>query len=262
MSAADSRSLLHVSPDRQAAFRELGLDAERIFNHPDIKPWRFLPDRENCTLDADLVGGERIRWHIKRYAAVRGVPPADIEVQGIRLLERAKIPTVSLIGYGTLTDGRSFLILEDLAGYVAGDKWLEKGNSIEPFIESIAELAARLHRADLHHRDLYCCHFMLRPEPMDVRLIDAARVRPLPGGLMRIRWIIKDLAQLWYSLPPGTVRQRMIDQYNRRTGRKKWAASAMGWMVRSKSRSIGRHDVRLRRKQPRRNISLPEKQAG
>ena len=74
------------------------------------------------------------------------------------------------------------------------DKWLEKGNSIEPFAESAAELTAQLHRKGLHHRDLYFCHFMLRAEPRDVRLIDAARVQQLPGGPMRIRWIVKDLA--------------------------------------------------------------------
>ena len=32
----------------------------------------------------------------------------------------------------------------------------------------------------------------------DLRLIDAARVRRLPGFFTRGRWIVKDLAQFWY----------------------------------------------------------------
>ncbi|HWB53198.1 MAG TPA: lipopolysaccharide kinase InaA family protein [Tepidisphaeraceae bacterium] len=262
MSAPESRSLLHVSPNYQPMFRELGLDAERIFDHPDIEPWRTLPDRENCILDTKLAGGQRIRWHIKRYAAVGGTSPAEIEVEGIRLLERAKIPTVELIGHGKLADERSFLILNDLAGYTAGDKWLERGQSIDPFIEPVAELAAQLHRAGLHHRDLYICHFMLRADPKDVRLIDAARVRSLPRGPLRLRWIVKDVAQLWHSLAPGSAAQSVMDSYNRRMGWTGWRAAALGWWMRSKSHSIARHDRRLRQKQPRRNISLPENRPG
>ncbi len=48
--------------------RELGLDAETIFTHPDIRAWQTLADRENCTLDPTMAGGQIIRWHIKRYA--------------------------------------------------------------------------------------------------------------------------------------------------------------------------------------------------
>ncbi len=59
-----------------------------------------------------------------------------------------------------------------------------------------------LHNGGLHHRDLYLCHFLGRRDEnpqADLRLIDAARVRPLPGPLTRRRWIVKDLAQFWYS---------------------------------------------------------------
>jgi hypothetical protein len=256
MTATESQ--LHVSPGRQAVFRELGLDADQIFQHPEIRPWRRLADRENCTLVAETLGGERIRWHIKRYAAVKGKTPAEIEVAGIRLLERANIPTVDLIGYGRLPDGRSFLILDDLAGFVAGDKWVGRGDSIIPFVATVASLSARLHRANLHHRDLYFCHFMLRGDPMDVRLIDAARVQRLPAGPMKLRWIIKDLAQLWHSLPEDSPRQEIIEQYMQQMGWSRWRAKLLQSWMRAKSRAIARHDIRLRRKEPGRNISLPE----
>ena len=63
-----------------------------------------------------------------------------------------------------------------------------------------AESADPLHDEDLHHRDLYLCHFFANPgDPRDLRLIDAGRVKRLPGWPLRQRWIVKDLAEFWYS---------------------------------------------------------------
>ncbi|HEY1687101.1 MAG TPA: lipopolysaccharide kinase InaA family protein [Tepidisphaeraceae bacterium] len=258
MSVVTASSLLYVSPDHQAVFRELGLDAETVFEHPDIQPWRTLVERENCTLRARLNDGNDVFWHIKRYQPAEGTTPAEQEAAGIRLLKDASIPTVEMVGYGKLPDGRSFLILDDLRGYVAGDKWLAKENSIEEFVEPVALLAAKLHKANLHHRDLYFCHFMLSRESHDVRLIDAGRVQQLPGGLRRVRWIVKDLAQLWHSLPRESLRQKIIDRYIQQMGWSGWRGKLLHVWMRSKSRAIARHDVRLRKKQPNRNISIPE----
>jgi len=81
----------------------IGLDAEAVFGHPDVRVWRSIADRENCTLDAD-VDGRRVRWHVKRYTAVRapGPTPAEREVAGVRLLQDAGIPTVPLVAWGVL----------------------------------------------------------------------------------------------------------------------------------------------------------------
>ncbi len=51
--------MLHANTSRQPIFRELGLDADTIFTHPSIQPWRTLKDRENCTLDFDAPDGTR-----------------------------------------------------------------------------------------------------------------------------------------------------------------------------------------------------------
>src|SRR6478736_5491049 len=80
--------MLHVAAQYQPIFRRIGLDADLIFSHPLIKPWRTLDDRENCTLDATRDDGSPIRLHIKRYQPVRRrTTPADDEVEGFRLLE-------------------------------------------------------------------------------------------------------------------------------------------------------------------------------
>src|SRR5437899_10239475 len=75
------RTQFHVAADYQPLMRELGIDAAQIFRHPQIKVWRSIPDRENCTLDAQL-RGQPIRLHIKRYVPAQGfTTPADDEVR-------------------------------------------------------------------------------------------------------------------------------------------------------------------------------------
>lgn len=246
--------MIHLADQYQSAARELGLDAERVFNHPLIRPWRTLKDRENCTLDAQLSDGRLIRWHIKRY---RRLGPARAEARGHSALVAAGIPTANLVAWGHLPDGRSFVILEDLHGYQAADQLIQAGLPFERLRVATADLAARLHLAGLHHRDLYLCHFFARDD--DVRLIDAARVRRLPMLLAR-RWIIKDLAQFWYSTLklPISEPQRLawLDHYLFRN--QLGSAESMARKIRRKADWIGRHDARLRRQQPWRNIQIPQ----
>src|SRR3712207_3226581 len=111
-------NLLHVDPAVQPIFRELGIDAEAVFDHELIQPWRRLSDRENCTLDTTLEDGRHIRWHVKRYQH----NDADPEVAGHRLLQQHGIPTADLIAWGKLEDGRSFVIFNDLSGYCDAEK--------------------------------------------------------------------------------------------------------------------------------------------
>src|SRR6185369_13028998 len=126
------RNVFHVLPQYQPLMRIIGLDAEAIFSHPDIVPWRKLPDRENCTLDAK-VDGKAIRLHIKRYFAPSS--GAREEVSGIGLLQQAQIPTMQIVGWGMLADGRSFFISEDLGDYRDAEKLVASGTSFERLLE-------------------------------------------------------------------------------------------------------------------------------
>jgi hypothetical protein len=213
----------------------------------------------------DVVGedGRTVRLHVKRYwrAPGRGSPAGD-EITGIRLLERAGVPTVPLVAWGQLPDGRSFVITEDLAGYRPADKMIAEGVAFETLLKPTADLAARLHNEGLHHRDLYLCHFFVRlPDDggaPELRLIDSARVRELPRFLTRRRWIVKDLAQFWYSTQALTVteeqRERWLARYAEQR-RGTWR-EGLGGAVRRKARAIARHDAKLRVSQPKRNVSL------
>jgi hypothetical protein len=259
---AHSSDQLRVAPQFQPAFRELGIDAQAIFTHELIKPWRTLSDRENCTLDATLSDGTSVRWHVKRFAPARGRNSAEAEVAGHGALVDAGIPTAELVGWGALRDRRSFVVFNDLRGFSAADKLVEQGLPFAEILEPTADLTASLHNANLHHRDLYLCHFFARvsdERAVEVRLIDAARVRPLPR-LTRSRWIIKDLAQFWYSTLPLPVtdeqRQRLLARYASR--RHLTSVDSLRRAIERKVQWIGRHDAQLRRRQPSRNISIPK----
>ncbi len=260
---ADSLKLsMHVQPEYQPLLRAIGLTAEGVFTSPLVKPWRKLADRENCTLDFSF-DGKPVRLHVKRYPAGRGrVSPAAAEFGGLSALVTAKIPTSPLVAWGVLPDSRSFLITADLAGYVPGDKLIEKGTPFDPLIVPTADLAAKLHMAGLHHRDLYLCHFLtkLDGDQPDLKLIDTARVGRLDNFLTRGRWIVKDLAQFWYSttkLPSITDEQR--DLWIKRYAEQRGLPGCVGLKkaVLRKVAAIARHDQSLNAKQPGRNVSIP-----
>ncbi|MEO6436828.1 MAG: lipopolysaccharide kinase InaA family protein [Tepidisphaeraceae bacterium] len=252
--------VFHVLPQYHPLMRSVGLDAEAVFTHPDIVAWRTLPDRENCTLDAQR-DGKPVRLHIKRYPAPTSM--ADDEVKAIKRLQQAGIATVPLVGWGRLADGRSFVITEDLAGFRDSEKLVSEGMPFSLLLVVTAHLAARLHDARLHHRDLYLCHFFARVSgdrscDVGLRLIDVARVKRLPRLFAR-RWIVKDLAQFWYSTTklPVTDDERVawLDRYAK--ARKLSFVGALRRAIERKVRWIARHDTKLTVSQPARNVSIP-----
>jgi len=126
------RDTFRVLPQYQPLMRMLGIDAEAIFTHPQIVPWRTLEDRENCILDA-TAEGKPIRLHIKRYSRANRV--AEDEVKAFELLRAAQIPTMSLVGWGSLSDGQSFVITEHLAGYEDAEKLVQGGLAFERLLQ-------------------------------------------------------------------------------------------------------------------------------
>jgi RimJ/RimL family protein N-acetyltransferase len=274
MSLLPPNTSFRVAPEFQPLLRRLGLSADGVFADPRVVAWRTLDDRENCTLDARDADGAPVRLHVKRYQPTRGfTTPADDEVKGHRSLAFERIPTAPLVGWGRLPDGRSFTIWQDLAGYAPADRLIGSGGmTFDQLLVPTADLSARLHARGLHHRDLYLCHFMVRDDAgvgdvrgdaggVDVRLIDTARVRRLGGLLTRRRWIIKDLAQLWYSTTklPVTDEQRLawLERYANQRGDGTTTAAGLRGAIERKVRAIAAHDRNLNAAQPNRNISIP-----
>jgi hypothetical protein len=108
---------------------------------------------------------------------------------------------------------------------------------------------------------LYLCHFFAKVEhgKVELRLIDAGRVAPLPRWPFRDRWIVKDLSQFWYSAQQLGVSEPQcrawLDRYAQRRGLP--AAAPLRHAIERKAAWIAKHDVKLRAKQPARNVSIP-----
>jgi hypothetical protein len=158
-----------------------------------------------------------------------------------------------------LNDGRGFLITDDLTPFADCERLLEDGFPFDRLLEPMARLAGKLHGAKLHHRDLYIGHFWanIDEDPIALRLIDAARVKPLPRWFAR-RWRVKDVAQFVFSLQRFDVDtptvSRWLDIYGKSGGE---APTPMfRRAVDSKVAWIARHDAKLRRKNPTRNVPI------
>jgi hypothetical protein len=260
-----SQDHFYLAPRFQPLARRAGLDARAIFEHPSIRIWRKLPDRENGYLDLDNDQGIVSRWHIKRFPArPTGSLPANEEARAHELAVAEQIPTADLVGWGSLADKRSFIIFDHLADFAPADNLLANGFSFDRLLAPTAKLAALLHTRGLHHRDLYLCHFFVRAQPdhnadLDLRLIDTARVRKLPNLFGRSRWIVKDLAQFLYSTGKVPVndgqRQAWLDHYSRERGLP--SPANLRGPVQRKIKRIAEHDAEIFRKRPHRNISIP-----
>lgn len=260
-----SESSWHIetSPHAETLLRHAGFSGEQVFADSRIRIWRDLPERQNGYLELpaspDGSAATPARLHIKRFKAPHG-PEVRREVAAIELLAAAGIPTVPLLTWGLHPDGRAFLVTADLTGYTAADRVVTTPEAFARFAPPIAELAAKLHQAGLHHQDLYLCHFFVNPEDptQAVHLIDPGRVSRLPAFPMNIRWIVKDLAQLSYStLQLGRSRAELdgllADYFQ---ADPPGPHSLVRALIPLKVAAIGRHDRRLRERHPTRNVSI------
>ncbi|MBL8412876.1 MAG: lipopolysaccharide core heptose(I) kinase RfaP, partial [Propionivibrio sp.] len=116
----------------------------------------------------------------------------------------------------------SFIVTEELAPTISLEDFCREWPSDPPppafkraLIERVADMAGRMHRGGVNHRDLYLCHFLLHLDPAptagDLRLsiidLHRAQVREkLPS-----RWRDKDLSSLFFSaLNIGLTRRDVL----------------------------------------------------
>ena len=104
----------------------------------------------------------------------------------------------------------SFIITEELANTVSLEDHCRDWPTNPPspawkraLIRRVAEMAGRMHRGGVNHRDFYICHFLLhldpppRPEAFHLSLIDLHRAQTRTTTPRR--WRDKDLAGLYFS---------------------------------------------------------------
>lgn len=85
-------------------------------------------------------------------------------------------------------------------------------------VAAVADTVALMHNAGVNHRDLYICHFLLRPdsfpEAPELTLIDLHRAQVRPA--VPRRWLVKDLGALWFSAADARPTQRDAYRFIRR----------------------------------------------
>ncbi len=154
------------------------------------------------------------------------VVSAKNEWRAVEALQKAGVETMSVAAYGEQgfnpAQRHSFIITDDLINTVSledfSEQWLKTPPSYrvkKRLIEKVAIMAKRMHEAGINHRDFYICHFLM---PVDVDL-EASSNDNFPLHLIDLhraqmrskvppRWLLKDLAALYFSVMEIGLSQR------------------------------------------------------
>jgi len=171
--------------------------------------------------------------HNRRSNALR-------EFEAAKKLTAAGINTPKVVSYGeqwsTMFEERSFIITEKIT--------TENLKLRRNFIIQSAAFIRKFHETNYRHRDLYFSHIFYS-DTGEFYLIDLARVfRPI---ILRRRFQIKDIAQLYYSAPgkhfSKTDRMRFYMAY---TGQKRLTKKDKIFIrkVINKAERMARHDIK------------------
>lgn len=148
---------------------------------------------------------------VKRWLATgRRCSAAEAEWRNIEAAAAAGVPTMRPLARGSVPcpigAAASFLLVTAVPGEAlarCAGRYLSAGGAEagEALAAGLARLAKRLHDAGWVHRDLYTSHVFLdeRAGGAKLYLIDLARL--LRPRLRELRWYVKDVAQLKYSMP-------------------------------------------------------------
>jgi len=198
MALEETRRVKHAVPERKTDFFSFTYQ-NRPYNvfikrHFPFSPARFIR--------------ERIR--------LASTKTAYDEFENILAFLRAGIPTMMPIAAGKRKCGlwgtRSFLMTEAIEGCMTLEQfaetvWGKTGfQDKKRLILNVARLTRKMHDCGFNHRDYYLCHLLIgvaernRDElfVMDLHRVDIREKVPE-------RWIIKDLAALYYSCLPYDI---------------------------------------------------------
>lgn len=134
---------------------------------------------------------------------------AKNEYLALKKLQKLGVTTQEAVGFGCLGYNparmKSFLITKELPQLLSLEDFVESKNdklksppNKRELIKEVARIAKTIHRNGINHRDFYICHFLLDlinyPK---VVLIDLHRAQLRAKAPKR--WVIKDLAGLYFS---------------------------------------------------------------
>lgn len=176
---------------------------------------------------------------------------AKNEWLAIRLCEALGVGVPAVLAYGQRglnpANKQSFILMQELAPVISLEHLCQTWSQTPPsrhlklkLIEHVARIARTLHQNGVNHRDFYLCHFLLDlssglnqldPDHLKLYLIDLHRAQ-----LRRVtpkRWVIKDLAGLYFSSKEAGLTQRdlyrFIEVYTNTPLREAWASNKNFW---------------------------------
>lgn len=176
---------------------------------------------------------------------------AKNEYDAINRLTKLGISTMTLAAFGqrgsNVAELESFVITHSLEPATSLEDFCADWDKVRPplllkraLIKRVAAITKKMHDYGLNHRDLYICHFLLKDEDVD----KAVNVDELPLYLIDLhrvqirdkvpeRWLIKDLAALYFSsLNIGFTRRdfyRFIREYTGVTLKKVFIENQLFW---------------------------------
>ncbi len=195
--------------------------------------FRALEQRQTLAFTAN---GKR--YFIKRHRGARWgeilknllslrlpVVSARNEYRAIRKLQELGLRAPVIVAYGArgLLPGslESFLVTEDVGPHETLEDHCRPWEQQPPaftakraLIEELADTSRRLHTGGVCHRDYYLCHFLLTAPGTPLTLIDLHRA--LVKQHLDARWVIKDLAGLYFSAMDAGLTQRDLVRFMRR----------------------------------------------
>ncbi len=185
------------------------------------KTFRFSIDRRSFF--AKLHRGVGWKEIFKNLLKLRlPVLSAVNEYLAIEALTAAGIQTMSVEAFGEAgfnpATRCSFIVTEELYNTVSLEDYCRHWQQQPPhyrdkrlLVEKLAQVSRAMHLAGINHRDYYICHFHLEVESLAqgspcCYLIDLHRAQL--RSITPERWLIKDLAGLYYSAMDAGLSRR------------------------------------------------------
>ena len=207
-----------LPPDLDRSVMDLE-SADRLHAKQGRSTARIRLDGPSGSVTGYLKRHRRLPWSQRVAALVfpgGRFSPGAAEWSNLKRAEAIGVPVPAALAAGEMIGPgfhlESYLLVGELTDclelHVALPRWQSELAPQEFdrlkrwLVGRMAEIAAKLHRARLFHKDLYLCHFFAPAEPVldgppALTLIDLHRLQH--HRWLAARWRLKDLGQLHYS---------------------------------------------------------------
>jgi tRNA A-37 threonylcarbamoyl transferase component Bud32 len=264
------RETIYIAPEFADCFKKIGLESiDDIFKFAggeNLFKENLASFRQRIKFETE---NPKTTLFLKRYQNIpafkqidnwlsrrRRTSTMDCDREPAEILSRFGINVPKTVAFGVQWQGifekRSFIITEKVPNAESLEKKLPVlfFSNRKKFIESLAAFVSKFHKTGFRHRDLYLCHIFC-DDAGEFTLIDLNRVfKPMIFGG---RFLVKDLAQLYYSSPGSAItRADRLRFYLAYAGKTKLSIGDMILIgkIKSRAKQMAKHDRKHNRIPP------------